>query len=139
MNRLVMDASFCGAWVLEDESSDEADHLLAQAEAGVVGLLVPALWKYEMLNLLRSACRRGRLEEAEAGNAAKVLSQVPLDLVDVPDATAQARIFELARAYDLSAYDATYLELALRFKLPLRTSDRVLKKAALQCGVGSLE
>ena len=46
----------CGAWVLENESSDEAELLLEQVEAGVASLLMPALWKYEILNLLRSAC-----------------------------------------------------------------------------------
>lgn len=126
---------FCGAWVLENESSDEAELLLEQVEAGVASLLVPALWKYEMLNLLRSACRRGRLSEAEAGAARSALSGVPLEQVDVPDATAEVAIHELAKAHDLSAYDAAYLELALRFKVPLHTSDRKLRKVAGECGL----
>lgn len=126
---------FCGAWVLENESSDEAELLLEQVEAGVASLLVPALWKYEILNLLRSACRRGRLSESEAGAARSALSRVPLEQVDVPDATAEAAIHELAQLHDLSVYDAAYLELALRFKLPLRTSDRALRKAAAECGL----
>jgi len=56
MNRVVADALSCGARVLENESSDEAELLLEQVEAGLASLLMPALWKYEILNLLRSAC-----------------------------------------------------------------------------------
>jgi predicted nucleic acid-binding protein len=135
VNRVVADASFCGAWVLEDESSADAEALLDEVESGAAELLVPALWKYEMLNMLRSACRRRRLGESEAAAAAEALGRVPLEMVDLPDAAGLARIFELAQRHELSAYDAAYIELALRFKLPLRTSDRALKKVAADCGV----
>ena len=60
MNRVVADASLCGAWILPDESSDEADALLAEIEEGTIALHIPSLWHYEMLNLIRSAHRRGR-------------------------------------------------------------------------------
>lgn len=132
---MVADASFCGAWILEDESSEDAEDLLKRVETDEVRLTVPALWKFEMLNLLRSACRRGRLNEAEAAAAQKVLSRVPLDQVDVPDSVAEEKILELSQAHNLSAYDAAYLELAKRFQIQLRTADRALKKAAHDCGV----
>jgi len=135
LNRVVADASFCGAWILEDESSSEAEALLEQVESGEVSLLMPALWKYEMLNLLRSACRRGRMDAASASAAQKVLSRVPLEQVDVPDARAESEIHRLAQMHNLSAYDASYLELAMRFKVPLYTADRSLRKSAGDCGV----
>ena len=134
MNRVVADASFCGAWVLQDESSDAAEALLERVESGDVSLLVPSLWKYEMLNLLRSACRRGRLDQADAAAAQKILSQVPLEQIDVPDAEAESAIHRLAQTHGLSAYDASYLELVIRFQVPLYTADQALKKAALDCG-----
>lgn len=135
MNRVVADASFCGAWVLEDESSSAADALLRDIESGQVALLVPSLWKYEMLNLLRSACRRGRLQPEDASAAQLALNQVPLEKLDIPDAYTESEILALAMAHNLSAYDAAYLELAIRFKIPLHTADRALKKAASKCGV----
>lgn len=138
MNRVVADASYCGAWILEDESSAEAEALLERVETGEVGLLVPSLWKYEMLNLVRSACRRGRLDELGASAAQRALSQVPLEKVDVPDATAESEIHRLAQVHNLSAYDASHLELAIRFKVPLYTADKALKKSAQDCGVAVL-
>lgn len=135
MNRVIVDASFCGAWILEDESSADAETLLERVESGEVSLFVPSLWKYEMLNLLRSACRRGRLDATEASAAQQAVSRVPIGQVDVPDLTAESEILRLAQTHDLSAYDASYLELAIRYKVPLYTSDRELKKAALASGV----
>ena len=135
MNHMVADASFCGAWFLEDESSAEAEALLQAIESGQVGLLVPSLWKYEILNLLRSACRRRRIAADDASAAQVALSRVPLEKVDVPDAIAEAEILHLAQTQNLSAYDASYLELALRFQVPLRTADAALKRAARECGI----
>ena len=135
MKHVAVDASFCGAWVLEDESSAEAEALLQAVESGEAALLVPALWKYEMLNLLRSACRRGRLTVEDATAAQAALSRIPLEKVDVPDAIAEAEILRLAQAHNLSAYDASYLELAIRFHVPLRTADSALKDAARECGI----
>ncbi len=135
MNRVIADASFCGAWILEDESSAEAEALLQAVESGEAALLVPSLWKYEMLNVLRSACRRRRLATDDASDAQVALSRVPLEKVDIPDAIADAEILRLAEAHNLSAYEASYLELAIRFHVPLRTADGALKRAARECGL----
>jgi len=135
LSRAVADASYCGAWILEDESSAGAEDLLERVESGEMSLIAPSLWKYEMLNLLRSATRRKRLDEAGARAAQCALSRVPFSQVDVPDAVAQSEILKLAQAHNLSAYDAAYLELAVRFRVPLYTADRALEKAAQNCGV----
>jgi predicted nucleic acid-binding protein len=130
MNRVVADASFCGAWILPDESSEAAVALLEEVERGSVELVVPSLWLYEMGNLLRSACRRGRLTKAAARAAQALIGQVRLGLCDVPAAEAGKAILELSLKYDLSAHDSSYLELARRLKVPLRTNDAKLRKAA---------
>jgi predicted nucleic acid-binding protein len=44
-------------------------------------------------------------------------------------------IMELGRVYHLTAYDAAYLELAMRAGLPLATQDERLRAAATQAGV----
>jgi predicted nucleic acid-binding protein len=46
-----------------------------------------------------------------------------------------ADVLALARQHALSAYDAAYLELALRLSLPLATLDRRLQAAATAAGV----
>lgn len=130
MNRVVADASFCGAWILPDEATEAAVTLLEEIQNGQVELVVPSLWVYEMSNLLKSACRRGRLTKAAALSAQQLLSQIPLGLCDVPSAETRKAILALALNHELSAYDASYLELARRLKVPLRTHDAKLIEAA---------
>ena len=135
MKKVVADASFCGAWILPDESSGAAERLLTRAISGAIELVVPALWHYEMLNLLRSAVRRKRLATAEMDLAVEALERVPMTLEDLPGAPARRRILHLAMQFELSAYDAAYLELADRFKIALQTNDAKLKAAAKQLGL----
>jgi len=132
MNRVVADASFCGAWILPDEASEAAVALLEEIEQGNAELVVPSLWLYEMGNLLKSACRRGRLTKAAARAAQELIGQVRLGLCDVPSPEASKAILELSLKYNLSAYDSSYLELARRLKVPLRTNDAKLRKAAAE-------
>ena len=135
MKQIVADASFCGAWVLTDESSGAAESLLARIISGSVQLVVPALWHYEMLNLLRSAVRRKRLATEDLDLTVESLERVPMTLEDLPGAPARRRILHLAMQFELSAYDAAYLELADRFKIALQTNDAKLNAAAKQLGL----
>jgi predicted nucleic acid-binding protein len=132
VKQIVADASFCGAWVLTDESSGAAESLLARIISGSVQLVVPALWHYEMLNLLRSAVRRKRLATEDLDLTVESLERVPMTLEDLPGAPARRRILHLAMQFDLSSYDAAYLELADRFKISLQTNDAKLAAAAKQ-------
>jgi predicted nucleic acid-binding protein len=132
VKQIVADASFCGAWVLTDESSGAAESLLARIISGSVQLVVPALWHYEMLNLLRSAVRRKRLATKDLDLTVESLERVPMTLEDLPGAPARRRILHLAMQFDLSSYDAAYLELADRFKISLQTNDAKLAAAAKQ-------
>jgi predicted nucleic acid-binding protein len=100
-----------------------------------VQLVVPALWHYEMLNLLRSAVRRKRLAAEDLDLAVETLECVPISMEDLPGAPARRRILHLAAQFELSAYDAAYLELADRFKIALLTNDAMLKAAAKQLGL----
>ena len=135
MKQVVADASFCAAWILPDESSGAAERLLARAISGAIELVVPALWHYEMLNLLRSAARRKRLAPGDMDLAVEALERVPMTLEDLPGAPARRRILHSAMQFDLSSYDAAYLELADRFKISLQTNDAKLKAAAKQLGL----
>lgn len=135
MKTVVADASFCGAWILQDEASQEADELLAEVEKGSTELLLPALWPYEMLNLLRSALRRQRLNQTSVNEAMDLLGHIPTRNIDLPDSRAMQVIMDLSIRHDLSAYDASYLELALRFNTILKSNDRSLKAAAKSEGL----
>ena len=135
MKAVVADASLCGAWILDDEASAAADRLLQDILSGQSHLIIPALWHYEMTNLLRSAVRRKRLSEDDAQTALETLAAIPLYQEDQPDPMARNRLFHLSRQFSLSAYDAAYLELADRLKIPLLTGDQALQKAARHLGL----
>jgi predicted nucleic acid-binding protein len=128
---LVVDASITAAWFLPDEATPATEALLqATAERDV---WVPALWLLEMGNLLLSAQRRRRIDAAKRRQLVLAASALRLrvDREPVPLAT----IDDLAARHGLSAYDAAYLELALRRGLPLATGDESLSKAMVAEGV----
>lgn len=131
----VLDASVALSLVLEDEFTAVSEKVISMVSTE--GAYVPALWDFEVLNGLRSAERRGRLTAAAVAAAAQGLSRLPIN-VDPhrPDAL---RISDLAREYELTAYDASYLALAMDRGLPLATLDSTLAQAAARAGVALVE
>lgn len=99
------------------------------------GAVVPAIWPFEMANALRMAERRQRVRPAEIRDITAALSDLPITVVTVSLEQALGAILEVARAHQLSNYDAAYLELAMRQGLPLATQDVQLRAAAARAGV----
>jgi len=133
----VVDASMAFAWVLPSQASSDADALLERVEAGA-GAIVPALWYLEVANGMLAAVRRRLMTGDERQLALERLSALAF-VIDEEDArNAFGRMSALAEQYGLSVYDAAYLELALRRKLPLCTRDRALRSAAERSGVPKL-
>ena len=114
MINAVVDACVAGAWVLPDEDVEMADLLFRHAPAG--GLVVPALWWFELRNLLLMQERRGRLTEAATTAFLRGLRRLPIEI----DRTPGEDVVQLARQHRLTAYDAAYLELARRRSPHLR-------------------
>jgi predicted nucleic acid-binding protein len=128
-----LDASFTFQWLFEDEAKPEGDVALAAIRLG--GAAVPALWPVEITNVLGIAERRGRLTPDAVTGALELLRSLPLD-VAVPSSLAETEIvLDLMRRHRLTAYDATYLALAIRRRLPLATKDGDLLVAAPAAGV----
>ena len=121
----VLDASVTAAWCLSDEGHPIADAALTLLESGRA--IVPSLWRWEVLNLLLSAERRGRVEPAEATATLYDLSRLP---IETDHACVDEAVLALARQYGLSSYDAAYLEIAQRRRLALATLDKKLNAAA---------
>ncbi len=132
MKMAVVDACFSGAWVLPDESSKEAERVLRAALNGQIALVAPDLWHYEICNLLTTACRRGRIEEDRALEALALLHDIPIHYYDHRDPLPRKRVVLLAARFKLSAYDASYLELADRLQCSLCTLDEKLREASRQ-------
>lgn len=127
----VVDASVSAAWVLPDEATGFTAAALQATAAGAVW--VPVLWGLEMTNLLLSAQRRRRIGAAKRAELAAGLAALRLQVCREP--VALVTLDALAADHGLTAYDACYLELALRRRLPLATLDADLLAAMQRCGV----
>ncbi len=135
---MVIDASIALSWCFEDESSALTDAVLQRLE--LTPAIAPALWPLEVANGLRSAERRGRLDDRAIPAATHLLMTLPIDVEEPPDLDAAiGRILPMARSLGLSVYDATYLDLASRRGLPLATADEQLARAAHAAGVQLFE
>ena len=125
----IADSSVGVAWAVASQASPVTDHLLEQVASGVP-LVVPALWPFEVANSLLVLARRKRILAPERQRAAEALARLPLIVDDEGPRLAFSRISELADEHALSVYDASYLELALRRRLPLASRDEALCRAA---------
>lgn len=133
MAHCVLDASATFPWLFEDEASPEADGLLDLVTEH--GAVVPSLWYLECANGLAMAERRGRIDSTGIVRAIGLLRQLPLEVDDVAPSRALDDVLALARRHGLTAYDAGYLDLALRRGLPLATDDGPLRAVASAIGV----
>ncbi len=130
----VLDASVSACWAFADE-----DHPAADAAFGSLRTeeaVVPALWWFEVRNILVVNERRGRITERDTDFFLRVLAQFRIRIDREPE---PADVLRIARAQGLSVYDAAYLEVAYRAKLPLATLDRRLGEAARLVGVQLFE
>lgn len=98
-------------------------------------LHVPALWLLEVANAPVVLVRRRRLTEVERTQALAALRQLSVKMDQEGASLAFTKLSTLAAEQRLSVYDAVYLELALREKLPLACKDGPLRAAAKRCRV----
>jgi predicted nucleic acid-binding protein len=129
----VLDGSVTLAWCFPDEKAPYPQAVLdSLAHARAV---VPSLWPLEVANAWLVGERRNRCTQADTTHWTGFLTPLPISVDDETTARAWGDILSLARTHRLSAYDAAYLELALRRGLPLATLDGPLKAAAAATGV----
>ena len=133
MVEFVLDGSLALAWYFKDEGDPYADAVAARFTSARA--LVPLIWPLEVANAVLMGERRQRSTEAQAAQWLIYLGFLPIAVDDETNNRAWGEVLSLARAHRLSAYDATYLELALRRGLPLATLDDRLKAAASAVGV----
>ncbi len=126
--RFVIDNSVVISWCFEDEwnrYSGAVLESLSKREA-----LVPAIWPLEAGNALLVAERKKRLSQASVMHFLDLLHDLPISVdQETPDRMLR-EIISLARMHNLSTYDASYLDLAIRQGLPIATLDSNLLKAA---------
>ncbi len=101
--------------------------------------IVPTLWLYEVVNVTELAVRKGRITAEKAHAFLKSLADLPIETENPTLPQMFDSVRTLVGQYNLTAYDASYLELAIRHSLPITTSDKALAKAAQAAGVGLVE
>jgi predicted nucleic acid-binding protein len=132
----VLDASVSLAWAFADEQNRVADRAETLLKTGAEIAFVPDLWWYEMRNILVVGERRGRIS---ADVTAAFLSDMSELRIEMDAARDDVPLLDLARKHNLAVYDAAYLALALRERLPLATLDKHLEAAAAAEGVALLK
>lgn len=135
--RLVVDASVALAWVLPDEARLEADVVLEAVEE--LGGLAPIFFKVEVANVLAIAVRQKRIAVEQRQQAIDALDRMAFVFDTHGLERVWDNVIELAERHQLTAYDALYLETALRRDLQLATFDKALRRAANAAGVPVFE
>jgi len=127
---VVIDASIAAAWCFPDEQAQAAEHVLDILPQ--TGGVVPGLFRHEIRNILIMNERRGRIDRTQSAWFLTRLRNLQLAQDDSHD---EDTVLALARNRRLSAYEAAYLETALRRGDSLATLDRALARAASAEGV----
>lgn len=122
------------AWCFEDESTKFTEGVLTSLTGGDEAL-VPSIWPLEIANALLIAERRRRIVLARVTALLQQIAGLPISVAAIEPRHAFEQVLPVARQRGLSAYDAAYLELALRQGLPLATLDAELRRAAKAVGV----
>jgi predicted nucleic acid-binding protein len=139
VSEFVLDASVALAWVLDYPVPAYALSVRQEMLSGKRGL-VPALWHLEIANGLAMAERRGDLSGADVEDALDQILATAASKLDTDSSLVAARgALSDARAFQLTAYDAVYVDLARREGLPLATLDKKLRVAAAKAGVRLLK
>lgn len=125
---LVLDCSATIAWCFTSETTPEIEALFV--DVAVNGAFAPALWPLEVANVLMIGVRKQRLSPLRRSELLEELINLKIRIDHEPSGQAWRDMIRLADRHGLTAYDASYLELAVRRALPLATLDRRLRAAA---------
>ena len=135
MSHFVLDASVALAWFLDNPVPNYAIHVRDVLLKGSRAM-VPALWHLEIANGFAVAERRQILTAIDVSQGLRDVGQLVAHALDTDEKIVPVhRALTTARAYQLSAYDSTYLNLAIEANLPLATLDQSLRRAANRAGV----
>jgi predicted nucleic acid-binding protein len=129
----VIDASFVAGLFLPDEMSEKAAALakdLVKDEAAA-----PALMQLEVTNIFLTASHRKRISTSQLKELSEAFEELPIVFYPALTGPQRAEVLRLAQKHGLTAYDAAYLELAMRLGMALVSLDKSLVRAAMAEGV----
>lgn len=124
----VLDCSIAMAWLFEDETTLDTEKVLEQLSDSKA--IVPTIWPLEVANVLLIAIKKKRVTKIQAASFIDSLNALPIHVDESTTLRAMHSIFTLANQENLTIYDASYLELAIRENIPIATKDQDLLRAA---------
>ncbi len=122
---IVLDASITAKWIFEDEKTVESEELLEAVLREDIILIQPAIWAYEVLNLIKTGQARDRITQQKAQESVGWLQTLSFEIVGL-EKTDYAELLTLAMDHQLTAYDAAYFLTAQRRGINLVTEDGAL-------------
>ena len=135
MNRFVLDASVALSWFIDMPVEPYAAQVRDRVRRGDRAV-VPPLWELEFANGVLMAERRRIIDATIGDESLAEMERLRRAGVEMDSAAPPIRdVLEVSRNYQLTVYDAAYLELAQREALPLATLDKALRTAAGKAGV----
>ena len=136
MAEFVLDASVALSWCFPGDPTEDTPYSrLILAKLAKDDAVVPDIWAFELANIIFVACnKRKRITQRQIDQYLQRLRALPIR-VEHNNLWANVSLESLARKWNLPAYDAAYLDLALRRRLPLATADDDLRKAAAAVGI----
>lgn len=136
MTDFVLDNSVAMRWLLSSaKASDQKYAKNVLITLSDVDAIVPNLWHLEVSNVLLGAEKRSDIKQGDSEGFIIQLENLPIHVDPLTAHQSFSRVISIARAYKLTSYDASYLELAIRDGLPLATLDSDLRKAARKANV----
>ena len=133
----VLDNSVVMSWCFKDETNQYADAVLDQLSEATA--IVPSIWPLEVVNVLLVAERSKRLQQADSVRFITLLLQLPIEVEHEWPEKIMKDLLALGRTKNLSSYDASYLDLAMRKDCPIATLDKRIRDAAEDISVAVLE
>lgn len=131
MVAFVVDNSVVVAWLYQGQANAYTERVLESS--GTSTLQTSFMWPAEFANAATVMVKRGILTD-ELGTAMIQMADALGLLVDRTPVDLGA-LYQLSRRFSLSAYDASYLELAMRLNIPLATRDTALMRASQTLGL----
>jgi predicted nucleic acid-binding protein len=139
VSRFVLDTTVTMAWCFTEEATEFTKALLSRLSNLTDTAVVPVLWLYEVTNVVDLAVRKGRIRKETGLAFLESLADLPTEVENPSRTQVFLTVRALAAQYQLTGYDAAYLELAIRHDLPIASLDKALSGAALAAGLNTVQ
>lgn len=133
MKDLVIDNSVFMSWAFTDEKNKKSRDLLKRVEK--ITVYVPSLWVYELTNVLFVAEKKGRIKKVDTISFLNFIKFLPINIENSSYDIVTKDALAISREHNITIYDASYIELAIRKNLPIASFDKELVNISKKIGI----